>query len=175
MMRTLVAAAALAALVTTATAASATARNPKPGEYAQNSKVYAEYIANCRRAATTSPKVEDEAARKLEKLSAAERKQQIDACRMNEAALAKKAPRREASNLRHGPGRLSSRDLENLEGLAQKALGPVPADARGYTARVTRRVGAPTRACVQVRDARPGRGTLVRWRCPPGTIKRLGW
>jgi len=197
MMRTLIVTAALAALVTTATAASATARNPKPGDYAQSSKVYAEYIANCRVERNTRPDLRDEAARKLEKLSRAQIELQIKGCQMS---LPKPAAQRQAAKVppaayvgagvaagvvlarslrrgghQHEQGRLSEVELKNLEGLAQKALGPVPADARDYTTHVTRRVGAPAPGCVKGPDARPGRGTFVRWRCPPGTIKRLGW
>src|SRR3989344_3315483 len=152
MMRTLIVTAALAALVTTATAASATARNPKPGDYAQSSKVYAEYIANCRVERNTRPDLRDEAARKLEKLSRAQIELQIEGCQMS---LPKPAAQRQAANVppaayvgagvaagvvlarslrrgghQHEQGRLSEVELKNLEGLAQKALGPVRAEAR---------------------------------------------
>jgi len=83
MMRTLIVTAALAALVTTATAASATARNPKPGDYAQSSKVYAEYIANCKVERNTRPDLRDEAARKLEKMSPEQFRLQIKGCQMS--------------------------------------------------------------------------------------------
>ena len=70
--------------------------------------------------------------------------------------------------------RVSSDDLNQLERIAQRALGPVPMDATGYRAMVTRRVSAPGPGCVQMRIVPPGKGTLVRWRCPKGTIRRLG-
>jgi len=76
---------------------------------------------------------------------------------------------------RHHGGRLSTRDFENLEGISQKALGPVPNDAVDYTAHVTRTTAAPARGCVNVREFMPGKGTFNRWRCPKGTVNRLGW
>ena len=70
-----------------------------PGDYALHSAAYAEYIANCKRAATASPNIEDEAAKKLEQLTAAQRAQQIQACQMSEAALAKREQQRQAANV----------------------------------------------------------------------------
>ena len=188
MMRTLIVTAALAALVTTAASATATAQNPKPGEYAQHSAVYAEILRACQRSYdrhfssdnVRALKLEDDAARYAEKLhkdNPAQFKLQIEGCKMS---LPRPKPavvlaRTVEKNGYRQQGRLSEVELKNLEGLAQKALGPVPADARDYTTHVTRRMGAPAPGCVKGPDARPGRGTLVRWRCPPGTIKRLGW
>ena len=83
---------------------------------------------------------------------------------------------RYAGNSRHGNSRgLSAADLANLQGIAKKVLGPVPGDARGYTARVTSKVVSPAPGCEKITERRAGGGTFDRWRCPRGTIKRLGW
>ena len=82
--------------------AQASTPKSKAGEYARHSAKYAEYIANCRRAATTSPKLEDEAAKKVDAMSPIEFAKHVMACQMNEKALAAKAqaaPKRVASKI----------------------------------------------------------------------------
>ena len=75
----------------------------------------------------------------------------------------------------HRDGKLNNEDVANLGRISQKVLGPVPPDARGYTAHVTSRIARPAPGCRKVTERRAGGGTLDRWRCPPGTIHRLGW
>ena len=70
--------------------AQASTPKSKAGEYAQHSAKYAEYIPNCRRAATTSPKLEDEAAKKVDAMSPIEFTKHVMACQMNEKAVSDK-------------------------------------------------------------------------------------
>lgn len=73
-------------------------------------------------------------------------------------------------------GNIIPTDIETLKGIGQRAFGPPPNDTRDYTAHVTPTVAPPARGCTLVNERGiPGAGTLDRWRCPPGTIRRLGW
>ncbi len=69
---------------------------------------------------------------------------------------------------------LNDSDLRQLKILALKELGPTPDDARGYTAHMTQREGPPAPGCVRI-EARNEHGIWARWKCPLGTIQRLGW
>ncbi len=94
---------AAAIVVMALSAADASAQSyPKAGEYAKHSARYIEYVASCKRASTTSPKLEDEAAKKVDKMSSPDFAQQVQACQMNEKALAAKAqpaPQRVATSI----------------------------------------------------------------------------
>jgi hypothetical protein len=72
-------------------------------------------------------------------------------------------------------GGLSATDITNLRSISKKVLGPLPGNARGYTAHVTSRIAAPAVGCEKITERHAGGGTFDRWRCPRGTIKRLGW
>jgi len=164
-----------------------------PGDVAKNSKVYYEVMhpngKDCSNL-VASPELKDELATKLEsekndpakfakikrfwaeqcgvmlaKVSVQERK--VSA----EGGEAQTAP--DESDRR--PVALTANDTDELERIARRALGPVPQDARAYRAHVTARSGAPAPGCVRVQEVKPGKGTLIRWRCPRGTINRLGW
>lgn len=84
------------------------------------------------------------------------------------SALVFSAPAAEAS-------KITAQDIASLKHIAQKALGPVPSNALGYTAQVTNREMPPAPGCVRVKRHNTAHGALNRWRCPSGTIKQLGW
>lgn len=84
---------AMAAMIIPMAAAQAYAQ---PGDYAKHSAVYAEFIANCKVAAGDTPSLRDEAAKRLEKMSAAERELQVEGCR---AGVPKAQPQRQATNV----------------------------------------------------------------------------
>lgn len=146
------------------------------GDYAAKSTKYQQYVTVCESSGT--PSLEDEAAQRLERMSAAEYQKHVDMC--PKKSVRKLMPQQEANNqhlrrpARRG-GSLDTRDIEALAGIAQKAFGAPPADATGYTAHATKTAAAPARGCVQVDEYDAKRGMLKRWKCPPGTIRRLGW
>lgn len=59
------------------------AAHAKSGDYARNSKIYAEFIANCGAAKNDPPKLRDEAAKRLEKMSRKQFMLQIKGCQMS--------------------------------------------------------------------------------------------
>ena len=179
---TLTTALALSALTAGSAAAYAAA-----GDYAKKSAVYVEFIANCKTERNTRPDLRDEAARKLEKMSAAQRQLQINNCQGEERLAAERlAKQRQATNVppaaivgagaaigvaavRTAGRRLTQEQRTQLNELraveSEEVLGPRPANSKGYLGHKRGHQPVP-RGCSEVKKlSEDGRTTYVRVTC----------
>ena len=73
-----------------------------------------------------------------------------------------------------GCAQTSATSQNELSWIAYRTLGPMPKDATDTAYRYGyKRPPAP--GCVAIEGHSAYGYAHVRWRCPPGTIKRLGW
>lgn len=144
--------------------ANASANAEKPGTYAQHSVKYIEFKANCQDAGM-SPVLRDEAAKKLEAMSAAQFDKQIEFCAKHEVAkhLPQSVPKVAANGDESADSDDDAKLNELLERKALKIFGPPKHQSHEFRG-VQKDFDELPSNCHD-RRVTLGRGTIVRVDC----------